>query len=62
MACVESIESAMENLLLGHNNCICARSGIVEFSGFLQFSFVSVKPIIVGSRRAAFVKMSLRSM
>ena len=62
VACVLSIESAMENLLLGHITLICARSGIVEFSGFLQFNFVSVKPIIVGSSVAAFVKRSLRSM
>ena len=32
---VISIESAIENLLLGHVALICARSGMIEFSGFL---------------------------
>ena len=56
------MESAIENLLLGHVTFSCALNGIVELSGFLQFSFVSVNPIMVGCSRAAFAKRSLRSM
>ena len=59
---VESVESVMENLLLGQRIFICARSGMVEFSGFLQFNFVSVNPIIVGSSIAAFANKSCRSI
>ena len=61
-SCVISLESAIQNLLLGHCAVICVRRGIMEFSGFLQFDFVSVNPIIVGSSVAAFVNRSLRSM
>lgn len=61
VVCFVSVESAIENLLLGHVILICARSGMVEFSGFRQFSLVSVKPIIVGSNAAAFVNRLLRS-
>ena len=56
------MESAIENLLLGQSIFMCARSGMVEFSGFLQFNFVSVNPIIVGSSIAAFANKSCRSI
>ena len=52
----------MENLLLGHVTFSCARNGMVELSGFLQFSFVSVNPIMVGCSKAAFLKRSCRSI
>ena len=62
VACVTSVESAMVNLLLGQVILSCARNGMVEVSGFLQLSFVSVNPIIVGSSLEALWNRSLRSM
>ena len=55
-----SIESAIVNLLLGHVAFSWERNGIVDVSGFRQFSFVSVNPIIVGCSRAVCAKRSLR--